>query len=1550
MIQDDPEPSTSRARLLAAPNMSSHRARHRIGPLSLVFFGWLLPLLCTAQHKQLSEEDLLPLWWRDNVARNAAAATRLWAERRGSFKHVFYKTCGGQFILAGAFRILSDACSLGQPLLMRLFLRDFVQDPNAPWWLGAAYGGGLVVGSIGSGIFDVASRFIGTRLAIRVETILKTLMFRKALSLSCASRGAFGVGDVLTRMSVDVERVAGLVPWLHYSYSPFIMLAVAMTMLVRQVRVSLVFGLAVVALLMPLAAVVIWISYRLEDRLMKRRDERTKLMSEILRAAKGIKATGLAGPLTRRVHEVRDKELVTLRSTQWLGGLQGFFWSAMPSLLSTAVFASYTLLPPHLTCGSAPAGLAHCPITPAIAFSTLLLLRMLHEPLMVMPYMISELLNAAVSLRRIRRLLLADDAPRLTAASDGAACGGEDAGSPSTGSVAPLLVASERTDGGSSAAPGVVLALQRASFSWHSATKLAGGEDAEPTEEDGEDGEEGKAKVTGGGESGGGEDSGDGSGGGSGGGRGGGSGSGGDSGGGGDGLVAVASPSAATSPSTPEADAPSVADARSATSALAAPTSLPPLTDGRALDTVSLQVSEGELVAVVGEVGSGKTALLLALLGELVRTDEALAEDAVADTTSAADARGAPLPPPASRVCNVRLEVAYAPQEAVIASGTVRENILYGRRFDAARYAAVLHACALETDLAQLAAGDQTRVGEKGVTLSGGQRQRVALARACYSPAPIVLLDDPLSAVDRAVAHHLFRHVLRGWLRHRTVVCVTHALAFVGGFDRVVVMQNGRLTLTGTVAQIAAQGLDLDALVAGAAPALATADAADAPPAAEPVGGPVASIDEECDVNVDLDATEKLARTGPVALAGDVEDEAAIAGAEDEKEEDEEERAAGAVKCSVLAHYVSGAGGVLVALPFVLGFLIEMVLERGGDVWLGLWSSGKLATQVNATQAEELQPLYIYLGFSLGSAGASMVLLLVAAQVTWRASKALHTRLLDVVMGARQAFFDTTPVGRILNRFTRDTNIIDEQVGWTLYSSFTEVLGLCSMLGVLVLITRVFALAALPLMLLFVQIGRTYRPAGRELERIVAVRTSPLFQLFTEALHGAPLIRAAQLSHVHERRYTRALARAEVAHFNQAAVSRWLDQWIQLLGSGMVALVVAFAVVTRATAAGEPGSGEGSGGYDGVDEAAPAGSAADGRWLWGVDRVIVGVTGGDSDGSPTSGLIGLALSYGLGIAFALQGTLRVVLQLELHLVSVERNLQYCVDIPQEEPMSMRMLSATGREGLTHRAKRASREHAVPVGDSWPEAGRVHFVAVELRYRPDLPPALRGVSFAVGAGERMGIVGRSGSGKSSLVSALLRLVELDGGRIEIDGVDHRHVPLCRLRTSIAVVMQDAVMFSGDLRYNLDPTEMHSDEELADSLRRVRLCTEEEDAAEKLRETVGEGGENWSAGQRQLICLARAILSSARVMVCDEATSSIDSETDAVVQSVLRSRPATMLVIAHRLETILDSDRVLVVDSGALAEEGPPAELAAKPGGRFAALLAARGSASSPTGVT
>lgn len=340
---------------------------------------------------------MLPLWWRDDVERNARRGADLWEQRRGAFRHIFWQTCGGQFLLGGVYRILSDACSLGQPLLLRSFLSDFVQDPSAPWWLGAAYGAALVACSFFAALFDVAGHFIGSRQAVRTETILKTLMFNKALRLSAASRGAFGVGDVLTRMSVDVQRVSDLIPWLHYSYSPFLMLGVALSMLVTQVRLALVFGLAVVLVMMPLAAVVIAKSYALEEVLMKRRDERTKLMSEILRAAKGVKASGLDAPLGARVQAVRGKELTTLRHTQYLNALQGFFWSAIPPLLSTAVFASYILLPPHLACGSSPPGLSHCPITPAVAFSTLLLLQLLHEPLLIMPYIVSELLNAACS-------------------------------------------------------------------------------------------------------------------------------------------------------------------------------------------------------------------------------------------------------------------------------------------------------------------------------------------------------------------------------------------------------------------------------------------------------------------------------------------------------------------------------------------------------------------------------------------------------------------------------------------------------------------------------------------------------------------------------------------------------------------------------------------------------------------------------------------------------------------------------------------------------------------------------------------------------------------------------------------------------------------------------------------------------------------------------------------------------------------------------------------------------------------------------------------------
>ena len=409
------ETRPSRAPLLEPTHRTHHRHRSRIGALSLVFFGWVVPLLRVSWRKQLGEEDLLPLWWRDDVERNARRGADLWEQRRGTFRHIFWQTCGGQFLLGGVYRILSDACSLGQPLLLRSFLSDFVQDPSAPWWLGAAYGAALVACSFFAALFDVAGHFIGSRQAVRTETILKTLMFNKALRLSAASRGAFGVGNVLTRMSVDVQRVSDLIPWLHYSYSPFLMLGVALSMLVTQVRLALVFGLAVVLVMMPLAAVVIAKSYALEEVLMKRRDERTKLMSEILRAAKGVKASGLDAPLGARVQAVRGKELTTLRHTQYLNALQGFFWSAIPPLLSTAVFASYILLPPHLACGSSPPGLSHCPITPAVAFSTLLLLQLLHEPLLIMPYIVSELLNAAVSLRRIRRLLLADDAPVLTA-------------------------------------------------------------------------------------------------------------------------------------------------------------------------------------------------------------------------------------------------------------------------------------------------------------------------------------------------------------------------------------------------------------------------------------------------------------------------------------------------------------------------------------------------------------------------------------------------------------------------------------------------------------------------------------------------------------------------------------------------------------------------------------------------------------------------------------------------------------------------------------------------------------------------------------------------------------------------------------------------------------------------------------------------------------------------------------------------------------------------------------------------------------------------------
>jgi len=427
-------------------------------------------------------------------------------------------------------------------------------------------------------------------------------------------------------------------------------------------------------------------------------------------------------------------------------------------------------------------------------------------------------------------------------------------------------------------------------------------------------------------------------------------------------------------------------------------------------------------------------------------------------------------------------------------------------------------------------------------------------------------------------------------------------------------------------------------------------------------------------------------------------------------------------------------------------------------------------------------------------------------------------------------------------------------------------------------VMREYSLLLVPVLIAYVRVGAFYRPCARELERLCSVSLSPVYQRFSEALAAAPLVRALDRSEQHEMRNMNILCRAMASSFSRFVAERWLSFNMQMLGCAIIGAVVLFAIVER--------------------------------WMG---------SGGDS-----AGFVGLALTYALSTAGGLNSLLNNLMRTEQNLVAVERNLEYCE------------LKAEEVKGISE---------VEPLGDaSWPAAGSIVFHDVVLRYNPKQPPSLRVVSFTVGSGERVGVVGRSGSGKSTLLAALLRLVEIETGTITIDGVDIALLRLSTLRSNLAVIMQDAVLFQGDMRSNLDPEGKHTDSELCAILQRVRLAMDGNEAATVLGTAIGESGDNWSNGQRQLICCARALLKRAHILLLDEATSSIDPLTDAALQEALRVECAaaktTTLTIAHRLDTILDSDRVLVMDGGEVGEYAPPEELAADPSSRFAALLAAK----------
>ncbi|NXU19083.1 MRP1 protein, partial [Pardalotus punctatus] len=843
------------------------------------------------------------------------------------------------------------------------------------------------------------------------------------------------------------------------------------------------------------------------------------------------------------------------------------------------------------------------------------------------------------------------------------------------------------------------------------------------------------------------------------------------------------------------------------------------------LKNLSVSIPEGSLVAVVGQVGSGKSSFLSAVLGEMEKLEGMVQR---------------------------RGSVAYVSQQAWIQNDSLQENILFGSHLNRPYYELVLESCALLPDLEQLPNGDQTEIGERGVNISGGQKQRVSLARAVYSNADLYLLDDPLSAVDVHVGKHLFEKLIgpSGLLKSKTRILVTHNLSLLPHTDLIIVMEEGRITQMGTYQKLMSRRANFAELVQVVSTERTSEETS-------PVEG--SSSKEEGQLG------RSLQQKGLLKHKDSSSDQWKI------RTNNKEKVAAGGVKISVVLKYLQAFDWRWMWLT-IAAYIGQNALAIGQNLWLSAWTA-ETAQVSDLTEWNQSQNYKLAIHTVFQCIPSQGLLVCCGAYVLTRgslsASRALHHQLLDNVLHLPLQRFETNPVGQIISRFTKDLFIVDVCFHFYLRTWLNCTLDVIGTILVITFASPLFIVVVIPLGYFYFTIQRYYIASSRQIRRLAGASQSPVISHFSETLAGRSTIRAFG----HQERFIRknndVVYENLVCFYNNLISNRWLSVRLEFLGNLMVFFAALFVVLCGNTV--------------------------------------------------SSSTVGLSISYALNVIQILGVWVRRACEIETNAVSIERICEYTT-VDKEEPWIL--------------SKRP------PAG--WPDRGIIEFVNYKAHYRKDLSFALNGVSFQTQSKEKVGIVGRTGAGKSTLTNCLFRVLEGCEGKIIIDGIDISTIGLHDLRGNLNIIPQDPILFSGTLQSNLDPLGRHSDLELWEVLELCDLKNFVQSLPKKLLHEISEGGENLSVGQRQLVCLARALLRKTKILVLDEATASVDVETDNFVQSTIKREfhNCTVLTIAHRLHTVMDSERVLVLDAGRILEYDTPQNLLQRKGA-FSEMVAEAG---------